>query len=125
MFSPISSECSNILTDGFIATLQDSPLTQNPYLRAAEIRYDELRMKAVNDFVNTQHYLDTSKPVFNSAAYPRIHKMDKITGKGKEGQALFDKPGQHYGGENATVGLIRKRRAQIRTAESQTYKIIF
>lgn len=123
MFSPTSSECFDTLTDGFIAILQEDILNQNPYLLAAQEKETELSTKAISDFACSQICIETIVPIFNSAAYPLIYQTDKITGKGKEGQALFDKPGQNYGGENATVGLIRKNRAQIRVKESQTYRI--
>jgi len=123
MFSNTQSINGETLTNGFVSLLQEDLIEENPYLLAAQTKEPELAAKAIADFGCMQFHIETIVPVFNSAAYPLIYQTDKITGKGREGQALFDKPGQEYGGESKVVGLIRKMRAAMRSAEAKSYKI--
>lgn len=120
----LASETDNNLTHGFISTSEYDDLTDNPYILAAQNKGELLCAKAIADFACLQFHIETIIPIFNSAAYPLIYQTDKLAGRGKEGQALFDKPGQHYGGENLVLSLIRKMRAIMRATESKTYKIV-
>lgn len=124
MFSTTHSESTENLTEGFLSILEEDLIQENPYRLAAQEKETELSSKAIADFACLQFHIETIVPIFNSAAYPLIDQMDKITDKGKDGQALFDKPGQEYGGENGVKQLMRKvRAAAARVKQAQSYRI--
>lgn len=60
---------------------------------------------------------DVIKPVFNAAVSFSAEVMDKIGIMGKAGQALFDKPGMQYGGNNLVVSMQRQMRRVWRAKE--------
>lgn len=63
-------------------------------------------------YVAVTSFVEDIRPAFQAAAVALRAMMDKISIKGKEGQALFDKPGMFYEsahGERVARNKIRRK----------------
>lgn len=85
-------------------------IQENPYIRAANNNAPVLSHEFRSSFSMASLGSQLIKPVFNALASGREAAMDKIGKMARAGQALWDKAGMHYGGENLVVGMLRKRR---------------